>query len=145
MPTIGGGVSSTNLSAPDHFNASILMTLEYDYERAAAFDVAMLEALGTATRTIRAEPWPRAVTFEGPRLADVLAAAGRAGSRIVAVDITVEEIAARDWIVAVKGDGACLGIGGRGPVWVAYDVPGGRGGADDEARWTRAVFYIRAE
>jgi hypothetical protein len=150
--TIGGAVANANMGAPDHFNASVLKGLEYDYDRAAAFDVAMLEALGTVRATIKAEPWPRAIALEGPRLADVLAAAGWNGAKVnavaldgFAVEITAQDLALHDWIVAIRGDGEYLRIWGRGPVWIVYDVPGGRGSADDEARWPWAVFYIQAE
>ncbi len=150
--TIGGNVANANMSAPDEFGASFLKSFEYDYTRAAAFDIAMLEALGTVKITIRAEPWPRAVAFEGPRLRDVLDAAGWTGEKITTVgldgftvEITKEDIAARDWIVAVKGDGRYLNIGGRGPAWLVYEVPGGKASADDDARWPWAMFYIVAE
>lgn len=150
--TIGGAVGNANLSAPNHFNASTLKVLEYDYTRAAAFDVPMLEALGMVKTTLKAEPWPRAITLEGPRLADVLAAAGWNGSKVTAValdgfavEITAEDLTRHNWIVAVKGDGAYLGIGGRGPVWVVYDVAGGNASTEDESRWPWAVFYMAAE
>jgi hypothetical protein len=150
--TIGGAVDYPNLGAPDHFSASTLKVLEYDYTRAAAFDVAMLETLGTVKTTIKAEPWPRAITLEGPLLIDVLMAAGWTGSKVTAValdgfavEITAADLAERKWIVATKGDGAYLGIGGRGPIWIVYDVAGGKGSAEDEARWPWAVFYIAAE
>lgn len=48
-------------------------------------------------------------------------------------------------IVLTKGDGAYLGVGGRGPIWIVYDVPDGKGSAEDEARWPWAVCYIAAE
>ncbi len=152
MLTIGGAVSNANRGAPDHFAASFTKTLEYEYSKAAAFDVAMLEALRTVKVTIGAAPWPRAITPEGPRLADVLAAAGWDGTSITAValdgfavEIAAADLDAHEWIVAVKGDGAYLPMGGRGPVWIFYDVPGGKGTAEDEARWPWALFYIQAE
>ncbi|MBO6783413.1 MAG: hypothetical protein JJ899_09125, partial [Alphaproteobacteria bacterium] len=61
------------------------------------------------------------------------------------VDITKQELAARDWIVAIKGDGRYLNIGGRGPVWIVYDVPGGNATGEDDNRWPWAVYYIRAD
>lgn len=150
--TIGGAVSESNLGAPDHFTASFLKTLEYEYAQAAGFDVAMLEALGTVKTTIKAEPWPAGITLEGPKLSDVLAAAGWNGTKITsvaldgfAVEITAADVAAHDWILAVKGDGEYLRVGGRGPAWIVYDVPGGKASAEDEARWPWAVFFIQAE
>ena len=150
--TISGAVSNANTGAPDHFAASFLKSFDYDYKQAASFDIAMLEALGTVKTTVEAEPWPRAITLEGPRLKDVLDAAGWNGTKITTValdgftvEITREEVAARDWILAIKGDGEYLGIGGRGPAFLVYTVPGGKGSTDDEARWPWAMFYIVAE
>ncbi|MBT3398808.1 MAG: hypothetical protein HOL07_11300 [Rhodospirillaceae bacterium] len=150
--TIGGAVKYNNQPPFNKFNDAFLHTQEYSFEKAAAFDRAMLEKLGTVTTTIKAEPWPRAVTLEGPRLIDVLMAAGWTGSKITtvsmdgfAVEITAADLAARDWILAIKSDGVPLGIGGHGPVWIAYSVPGGTGSAEDESRWPWAVFYISAE
>jgi hypothetical protein len=149
--TIGGAVKYANRAPFDAFDDAFLNTHEYSFERAAAFDLAMLEKLRTVETTIKAMPWPRAVTLEGPRLIDVLIAAGWTGSKITtvaldgfAVEISAADLAAHDWIVALKADGADLGIGGRGPAWIVYDVAGGKAGADDEARWPWAVFYIAA-
>ena len=61
------------------------------------------------------------------------------------MEISAADLAAHDWIVALKADGADLGMGGRGPAWIVYDVAGGTASADDEARWPWAVFYIAAE
>ena len=150
--TIGGAVKYANRGAPDHFAASFLKTQEYDYTKAAVFDVPMLEGLGMVKATIKAAPWPRAVTLEGPRLVDVLMAAGWVGTKITmvaldgfAVEVSAADIVAREWIVGIKADGTYLPIGGRGPVWIAYQVPGGQGTEEDEARWPWAVFYIAAE
>tara|TARA_A100001037_G_scaffold302460_1_gene334148 strand:+ start:2737 stop:2985 length:249 start_codon:yes stop_codon:yes gene_type:complete len=82
----------------------------------------------------------------------VLAVAGWNGKQVTAValdgfgvEITADDLANHERIVAVKGDGAYLGIGGRDPVWIVYNVAGGKGSADDEARWPWAVFYMAAE
>ncbi|MCH1554991.1 MAG: hypothetical protein L7T26_02080, partial [Pseudomonadales bacterium] len=71
---------------------------------------------------IKAAPWPKSVTLEGPRLRDVLAAAGWTGRQITtvaldgfAVEISVDDVAAHDWILALKADGDYLSVGGRGP------------------------------
>ena len=47
------------------------------------------------------------------------------------------------WIVGIKANGAYLGIGGRGPVWVVYLPPDGATvTVDDEARWVWSVLLI---
>ena len=150
--TIGGAVKYANRAPFDKFDDAFLNAHEYSFEKAAAFDVAMLEKLGTVKTTIEAEPWPNAVTLEGPRLIDVLMAAGWTGSKITtvaldgfAVEISAADLAAHDWILALKADGAPLGVGGHGPAWIVYAVPNGKASAVDESRWPWAVFYIAAE
>ncbi|MGB0571852.1 MAG: hypothetical protein ACPGQM_07230 [Alphaproteobacteria bacterium] len=61
--------------------------------------------------------------MEGLRLVDVLMAAGWNGSKITmvaldgfAVEVSAAEIAAHEWIVAIKADGTYWPIGGCGPV-----------------------------
>ncbi len=150
--TIGGAVKYSNRAPFDEFDDAFLNAHEYSFEKAAAFDVAMLEKLGTVTTTITAEPWPRAVTLEGPRLIDVLMAAGWTGSKITtvaldgfAVEITAADLAAHTWVLALKADGLPLGVGGHGPAWIVYEVPNGTASETDESRWPWAVFYIAAE
>ena len=150
--TIRGAVSESNRAPSNTFDDAFLSSHEYSFANAAAFDIAMLENLGTVTTKIKAAPWPRAVTFEGPRLRDVLAAAGWTGKTITtvaldgfAVEISAADIATHDWILALKADGAYLGVGGHGPAWLVYEVAGGTASAEDESRWPWAVFYISAE
>ncbi|MGB0571851.1 MAG: hypothetical protein ACPGQM_07225 [Alphaproteobacteria bacterium] len=52
--TTGGAVTKPNLGAPEHFAASFLKIQEYDYAKAAAFDVPILEGLGMVKATINA-------------------------------------------------------------------------------------------
>lgn len=150
--TVGGAVKYPNRPPFNAFDDAFLKTHEYSFTSAAAFDIAMLEKLGMVKTRIKAAPWPRAVTLEGPRLVDVLIAAGWTGNKITtvaldgfAVEITAAELAAQDWILALKADGAYLGIGGHGPAWIVYEVPDGKASEMDEARWPWAVFYIAAE
>lgn len=150
--TIGGAVSESNRGPSNTFDDAFLSSHEYSFDKAATFDVAMLEGLGMVSAKIKAEPWPRAVSFEGPRLRDVLAAAGWTGEKIntlaldgFAVEISKANLAARDWILAIKADGEYLSVGGHGPTWLVYDVDGGNASAEDESRWPWAVFYIQAD
>lgn len=150
--TIGGAVKYSNRAASSKFDDDFLYSLDYSFEKAAAFDVAMLEKLGTVTTRVKAEHWPHAVTLEGPRLIDVLMAAGWTGSKITsvaldgfAVEITAADLADHDWILALKADGEYLAIGGRGPAWIVYELPNGKASADDESRWPWALFFILAE
>ena len=113
------------------------------------FDLSMLEALGRHEIELSYEGWPATTRFAGPRLADLLRLVGAHGETVTvtaldgfAVDISAEELAARDWIIALEQDGRPLGIGGRGPLWIVYGVSESMASHDDEARWPWAVFYI---
>lgn len=93
----------------------------------AVFDLAMLDALPqheTATET----PWfEGTVTFSGPLLADILAAAGAAGPvlRVIALndyaaDIPIEDVAAYPVILATRIDGVPISVRDKGPLFVIY-------------------------
>ena len=148
--TVAGSLGKTNRPAFEAFEDSFLAYHERHFKRAAAFDLAMLEALGLSRVTLKAPNWPRAVTLEGPRLADLLAAVEARGGDITllaldgfAVKVTRDELAQTDWIVAIRADGRPLGLGQRGPAWLVYDPADGRAPTDDdEARWPWSVFYI---
>ena len=99
-------------------------------EKAFAFDRAMLESLGV--RRVRAgESWAGPKTVTGPRLADVLGAAGCHGRALefLALDgfrfrLSREDVEARAWVVGTRADGRPLGLGDRGPLWLVFDPPG---------------------
>jgi hypothetical protein len=104
------------------------------------------------TITANAEGWPGAVELEGPLLADVLEAAGATGRPITvyALDgygasMSPEDIAAVAWVLAISADGEPLGIGGRGPAWLAYDTGEGVATAEEEGAWVWSVFHIAVE
>ena len=148
--TVAGEIGRANRGPSDDFEDGFLAYHEKRFERAAAFDRAMLEALGMQTLALEAEGWPGGFRFEGPWLKDVLAAVAAEGDTITlmaldgyAVEITGAELEADDWLLALKRDGAYLGIGQRGPTWAVYRRKDGqRAIHDDEARWPWSVFYI---
>ena len=82
-------------------------------------------------------------------LRDVLKAAGAADGTVATValdgfatELSPSDLAAEDWIVAIRENGRYLGIGQRGPAWVLYAPNGGNAAPEDEARWPWAVFLI---
>lgn len=151
--TVGGNVAHANRPGFDPARDGFLKYHERKFARAAAFDIAMLESLGTQTATIAYAKWPAPVTFSGPRLADVLKAAGWNGPAIttLALDgfgtkIDRATLDAHDWILATRTNGMPLGIGQRGPLWLVFAPPGGRPATDaEEGMWPWALFYIEAE
>lgn len=147
--TVAGNIAAVNRGPSDPLLDPFLAYHEKSFEAAAEFDRAMLEGLGVHQVELTYEGWPETTRFAGPRLADLLSLVGAQGDALTvtaldgfAVDISAEELAARDWIVALERDGRPLGIGGRGPLWIVYGVSGTIASHDDEARWPWAVFYI---
>ena len=131
--TVGGAVANTNRPPFDPARDGFLKYHDRKFARAAAFDLAMLEALGTQSASISYGKWPAPLTFSGPRLADVLRAAGWSGTQIttLALDgygtkIGRAALVAHDWILATRTGGTPLGIGARGPLWLVFAPPGGR-------------------
>jgi hypothetical protein len=93
----------------------------------AAFDLTMLDALPqyeTATET----PWhDGTIRFQGPLIADVLAAAGADGSllRVIALndyaaDIPIEDIRTYPVILASRINGEPIAVRNKGPLFVIY-------------------------
>jgi hypothetical protein len=148
--TVVGNIGQTNRAPFDKFEDPFFAYHERSFEKAYAFDLAMLEALGLHRATITYEGWPRALEIEGPLLRDVLAAAGAAEGTVATValdgfatELSPADLTVEDWIVAIKEGGRYLGIGQRGPAWVLYARRDGKAAtAEDEARWPWAVFLI---
>ena len=149
--TVSGDIGKTNRGPFDAFHDGFLKYHEKTFDKAFEFDRAALAALPQQSITANAEAWPAAVKLDGPKLADVLAAAGAEGKPVTvyALDgygaaMTVDQIAAHDWVLALNADGKPLGIGGRGPLWLAYDTGSGRATTDEEGAWVWSVFHIEA-
>jgi hypothetical protein len=151
--TIVGAIAETNRGPFDEAGDKFFLYHEYKFDKAASFDLAMLEALGVQSVEIAYDGWPAPIRFEGPLLADLLAAVGAQGTTVtlLALDGYAERIEGADidayrWILATRSDGAPLPIGGHGPTWLVYDRGADhRYTPDDEARWPWAVFLIVVE
>jgi len=148
--TVAGTIQNTNRGPFDPQTDLFLKYHGRSFTQAAAFDRAMLEALGLYEVEVSIPGWPAPVRVEGPRLKDLVTAVGGAGSRITllaldgyASEISWAELEALDWIVGINQDGHDLGLGQRGPLWVVYTYADGRPlTAEDELRWPWAAFYI---
>nr|WP_315204327.1 molybdopterin-dependent oxidoreductase [uncultured Albidiferax sp.] len=93
----------------------------------AVFDMVMLEKLPQKSFTTQTPWYPKPVTFTGPLLRDVLAAAGAKGSKIVAValndyktDIPFDDATKFDPIVAHLLDNKPMSIREKGPLFIVY-------------------------
>lgn len=148
--TVTGAIAAPNRGAKDAFDDAYFRISDFSFERAAAFDRAMLEALGMQTLTAKHAHWPSEVTVEGPLLNAILDAAGATGSRLTVTaldgyqaDFSMQEIRDQKILLALRRNGRDLGIGGRGPGWIIFpNGDAGTEGEDKESRWVWSVFWI---
>lgn len=151
--TVAGAVEHTNRDAFDPFEDKLIAAHDFSFDRAFAYDIAMLERLGMKTLLVRYPDWPRAYTFEGPLLRDVLRAAGAKGKtvKVVALDgytaeITMQELDDYPIMLAIKKDGRYLDLGGRGPTWVVFPRDGNKAlAARDDSQWVWSAYLILVE
>ena len=151
--TVTGNIAQTNRGPFVKKRDSFFGFHERSFSKAAEFDRAMLDDLGTHRATIAYKGWAEPVTFQEPRLADVLKAMGWNGTKITTLaldgfgtEIKKADIDARNWILATWGNGKPFGIGQRGPLWLVFDPPEDRPATvDEEGKWPWAIFLIHAE
>lgn len=151
--TIVGNIQNSNRPAFDEFSDPFTNYHEKKFENAAEFDLAMLESFGMHEVEVNYEDWPRPLLLAGPRLKDVLDAAGAEPSNLTvlaldgfASNLSADMLASEDWLVAIKLDGHYMNIGQRGPAWVVFD-PGEDKSitAEEEGTWPWAAFFIEVE
>ena len=148
--TVTGNITQTNRGPFNDFEDAFLKHHERRFQKAAAFDLAMLEGLGMHDVVIEYDAWPKSYRFQGPWLKDVLTAVGAVGRKVTilaldgfAQEISKQDLEAYDWIVAIKRDGRFLDIGRHGPLWVVYGRRDGKAMTEeDEQRWPWAAFMI---
>ncbi|MFZ4809115.1 MAG: hypothetical protein ACOYLQ_17825 [Hyphomicrobiaceae bacterium] len=148
--TLIGKVGTTNRGPFDPFRDAFLKFRDKKFDKAFAFTHEMLAKLPQVSVTARAEGWPAAVKATGPRLADVLKAAGVAADAKIAagaldgytIEFTPADRQAHDWIVAIDADGQPLAIGGRGPTWLIRDTAGAAVKPEVEAPWVWSLYII---
>ena len=149
--TIAGNIAKANRPAYDEKRDVFLKYHERTFDKAFAFDRAMLERLGVAEIRIEYEGWAEPIVFSGPRLDDVLQEAGCRGGALLTLaldgfgtEIPAAEVEARDWLLSTRANGRPHGIGGRGPLWLVFDPPGDRPATEEEENmWPWALFLIQ--
>ena len=151
--TVAGNIEKTNRPAYDEKRDVLFKYHKRAFDKAFAFDRAMLESLGVTEVRAEYKSWAGPKTVSGPRLADVLDTVGCDGSALdtLALDgfgfrLSKADVEARDWVVATQAGGRPLGIGERGPLWLVFDPPGDRPAAEKEiglGPW--ALFFIECE
>lgn len=148
--TISGAVAHHNRGPVDPVRDRFFVYSEKSFERAFAFDLEMLKSRKQVGISARAKGWPSAAAIKGPLLSDILQMAGATGSTVTlsaldgfAVELTPEELGAHDWVLGLLADGKPLGLGGKGPIWLAHDTSGlDTPPAGSDAKWIWSVFHI---
>jgi hypothetical protein len=149
--TVGGEINNTNRGAFDPDKDSIFSRLNINFDRAFAFDRPMLLRLKQGKVTAETAELGRSAVFSGPLLKDVLAAVGAARAKVsfIAVNnyegyLEPEDIGTADWILAPDVDGAPLGLGQQGPIWlINIRAPDDKPNQSHRGHWVWAVFYMR--
>lgn len=152
--TVSGAVGKTNRGPLDEFRDGLLNSHGIGFDKAAAFDLAMLEKLGMKSYSLQYPGWPKRYSFEGPLLRDVLAAVGAEKANVIRFlgldgyepEIPVKDAMDYDVMLAIKADGNYLGIGDRGPIWLVYPRETTPALKDsDDSKWVWAGFHIAVE
>lgn len=149
--TVAGDINVTNRGPFDPDRDSIFQRLNIGFERAFAFDRPMLARLKQGKVTAVTAELGKAAVFTGPLLTEVLAAVGAASAKVrfVAVNnyegyLEPEDIEGSDWILALEADGAPLGLGQQGPIWLINTrAPGETPNQSHRGHWVWAVFFMR--
>lgn len=127
--TVGGDLPDPNAPGGSADDVAFLGHLDIDFASGYAFDFEALSALDqhqiTATLTVSDTP----VTWSGPRLSDVLTMAGAQGRTTypTALDgyrpeLSWDLIETHQPILALRGDGVPLALGGIGPTMIVFPV-----------------------
>ena len=149
--TIAGDIANTNRGRFDPLVDGFLGYHEKSFD--AAFELTGKDLAGLPQVEITAlgsaEAWRGPVSLKGPRLKDVLGLAGAGGKPVTvfALDgygaaFDAKLLDSREWVLAHTLNGRPLGIGGRGPLWLAHETGAQPASAEVEAKWVWSVFYI---
>lgn len=151
--TVTGAIGVPNRGPLDPERDKLFVFNEASFDRAHEFDVDALAALPQVT--VRADfPMGGPVSeFTGPKLADVLAAAGAEGDRVTiqaidgyAITEPIADLVGRAAILATSRDGKALGLGGFGPMQLVFPrAERSDLGEMNDDWWIWQIFHIRVE
>lgn len=148
--TVSGMIGNTNRGALDEKRDSLLARYGAKFERAFAFDRAMLLRLKQGSVTVQPPEFGKPATFTGPLLTELLGflEAAKLKVTVLAVNgyegwLAPEDIDGSDWILALEADGVPLGLGQQGPIWMLNTRADSEKAREDQrGHWVWAVFYL---
>ena|SRR5882672_5781017 len=130
--TVTGAISRANRGVFDPALDQMMAKQKITFDKAHTFDFAALTALPVITIKPTLEYDSKPHTLSGPRLLDVVKAAGGSTAdatqlllRAVdgyAVGISVADARKYAFIVATRLDSKPIPLGGLGPLWAVYDA-----------------------
>jgi hypothetical protein len=149
--TVSGTIGETNRGALDAKKDSLLALQKVAFAKAFTFDRAMLLDLEQGSVTTQPPEFDHPATFKGPLLREVLGRVQAAKMKITALAIdgysgwlTPKDVDSSDWILALEVDGAPLGLGQQGPIFLINTrTAGQKPSPDHRGDWVWGVFYLR--
>jgi len=153
LVTVTGALANTNRGPFDADYDKLFGFNEVSFDKAMEFDVDALEALPQTTVTTDFPKGGPEVTFTGPALAEVLAAAGAQGDTVTiramdgyAVEAPMAEMVGKGAVVAIERDGKPLGIGSFGPTQIVFPRAERADLADmTDDWWVWQIYHINVE
>lgn len=153
LVTVTGAVANANRGPSDPDYDKLFAFNDVAFERAMAFDA---DALAALPQMVIATDFPKdgpSVTFAGPALAAVLAAAGADGDTVTiramdgyAVEVPLEDMLGSGAVLALTRDGRPLGIGDFGPTQVVFPRAERADLADmPDDWWVWQIYHIVVE
>ena len=144
-----GAFSAFSVMALDKPEGRVILTISGTITQAnvganAEFDMKMLEKLPQKTFTVQTPWYATPVSFTGPLLRDVLAAAGAKGNKIVATalndyktDIPFDDAVKFDTIVARLMNDKPMPVREKGPLFIVYPF-------DTKPELRTEIYYNRS-
>lgn len=128
--TVTGAITRTNRGPMDPVLDQMMARQKLAFDKAHAFDFAMLTALPATTIRPTLEYDKKQHVLRGPLLTDVLKAAGAVDSGKLAMravdgyapSVSIADAHRYGYIVATHLDGRPMALGGLGPLWAVYDA-----------------------
>lgn len=153
LVTVTGTIAKTNRGPADPEYDKLFEFNNVSFEQAMAFDAEALAAMNQVEITTDFPKGGPSVTFSGPTLADVLAAAGASGNTVTiramdgyAVEVPLAEMVGSGAVLALARDGRAFGIGDFGPAQVVFPRADREDLADmPDDWWVWQIYHIAVE
>jgi hypothetical protein len=148
--TVGGLIGSPNRGPLEPDLDRLFNHNNINFKKARFFTAGELSAL--PRKTVTANAYGRDLTASGPLLRDVLAAAAPDAAAKTArlsaldgytVDLSLADVDAQQWILAMEDNGQGFAIGQFGPLYALRQLgPDEKKTEEEEAKWVHSLYYI---